>query len=89
MEITVEMIMSVMTAIMTYVFGLLSKKFNWIDSKYIPIQNAIIGIITGILCYLLKLSETDAITTIVYCVIGAMASGGTYDLAKVRKEEEE
>lgn len=88
MTVTVEMIMSVMTAIITYIFGLLSKKFNWIESKYIPIQNALIGIATGIICYLLKLSETDLATTIIYCLIGSMASGGTYDLTKVNKEEE-
>jgi hypothetical protein len=82
MVITAEMIMTVITAIVTYIFGILSKKFNWIESKYIPIQNAIIGLIAGIICYFLNISESDILTTIICCIVGAMASGGTYDLTK-------
>lgn len=85
MILTTEMIMSVVTAIITYIFGWLSKKFNWIESKYIPIQNAIIGIIAGMICYLLKVTDADLITSIIYCIIGSMASGGTYDLAKTKE----
>ena len=33
MVITIEMIMAVVTGIVTYIFGWLSKKFNWIESK--------------------------------------------------------
>lgn len=82
MTVTTEMVMSIVTALITYIFGILSKKFNWIESKYIPIQNAVIGVIAGIICYILKISEADMITTIIYCIVGAMASGGTYDLTK-------
>ncbi len=82
MVLTSEMIMSVVTGIVTYIFGILSKKFNWIESKYIPIQNAIIGMIAGLICYILKITEADLLTAIIYCIIGAMASGGTYDLTK-------
>lgn len=87
MVITVEMVMSIVTAIITYIFGALSKKFNWIESKYIPIQNAIIGVVAGVICYILKISNADIATSIIYCVIGAMASGGTYDLAKTNSNE--
>lgn len=85
MTVTTEMIMSVVTAIVTYIFGIFSKKFNWIESKYIPIQNAIVGLIAGLLCYLLKITEADLLTSIIYCIIGSMASGGTYDLAKTKE----
>lgn len=87
MTVTTEMVMSIVTALITYLFGVLSKKFNWIESKYIPIQNASIGVIAGIICYLLKISEADMLTTIIYCIVGAMASGGTYDLAKTTSKE--
>lgn len=87
MTITTEMIMSVVTAVVTYIFGIFSKKFNWIESKYIPIQNAIVGLIAGLICYLLKITEADLLTSIIYCIIGAMASGGTYDLAKTSNNE--
>lgn len=82
MAVTKEMVMSIVTALITYLFGILSKKFNWIESKYIPVQNAIIGIIAGVICYILKISEADMLTTIIYCMVGSMASGGTYDLTK-------
>lgn len=82
MAVTNEMVMSIVTALITYLFGILSKKFNWIESKYIPIQNAIIGIVAGVICYILKISEADMLTTIIYCMVGSMASGGTYDLTK-------
>ena len=85
MVVTIEMLMSVVTALVTYVFGWASKKFGWVESKYIPYQNAVIGLILGILCYLLKLTDADLITSIIYCLIGSMASGGTYDLTKVNK----
>ena len=82
MAVTNEMVMSIVTALITYLFGFLSKKFNWIESKYIPIQNGTIGIVAGVICYILKISEADMLTTIIYCMVGAMASGGTYDLTK-------
>ena len=86
MDVTKEMIMSIVTALITYLFGILSKKFNWIESKYIPIQNVIIGVVAGMICYMLKVTEADLLTSIIYCIIGAMASGGTYDLTKTNQE---
>ncbi len=86
MVLTSEMIMAVVAGIVTYIFGVIAKKFNWIESKYIPIQNAIIGMIAGMICYMLKVTEADLLTSIIYCIIGAMASGGTYDLTKTNQE---
>lgn len=86
MVLTSEMIMAVVAGIVTYIFGIIAKKFNWIESKYIPIQNAIIGMIAGMICYMLKVTEADLLTSIIYCIIGAMASGGTYDLTKTNQE---
>lgn len=86
MVVTNEMVMSIVTALITYLFGFLSKKFNWIESKYIPAQNIVIGMLAGIICYMLKISEADLLTSIIYCIIGSMASGGTYDLTKTNKE---
>lgn len=85
MILTVEMIMAVVTGLVTYLFGGIAKKFKWIEKQYIPVQNAIIGIIAGIICYCLKITDADIVTSIIYCVIGSMASGGTYDLAQTTK----
>lgn len=87
MVVTMEMVMSIVTGVITYIFGTLSKRFGWIESKYIPVQNAVVGVITGIICYILKISEADLATSIIYCVIGAMASGGTYDLTKTNSNK--
>ena len=59
MVLTSEMIMAVVAGIVTYIFGVIAKKFNWIESKYIPIQNAIIGMIAGMICYMLKVTEAE------------------------------
>lgn len=82
MELTVEMIMAVVTTLITYAFGWASKKFNWIESRYIPVQNAVIGLISGCICYILKINDVDLLTSIIFCLVGSMASGGTYDLSK-------
>lgn len=87
MDITVEMVMAVVTALVTYLFGFIAKKFKLVESKYIPMQNALIGLVAGLVCYCLKITEADMFTAIIYCVIGSMASGGTYDLAKISKGE--
>ncbi len=87
MEVTTEMVIAVVTAIITYIFGLLSKKFKWIESKYIPIQNAIIGICAGVLCQILGLANSNMLITMMYTLFGSMTAGGTYDLAKTGKED--
>ena len=87
MVITVEMILAVVTGVITYIFGLVSKKFNIVESKYIPVQNAVIGIVAGAICYMLKVNDSDIVTSIIFCLVGAMASGGTYDLAKTGDKE--
>lgn len=87
MEVTAEMIIAVVTALITYIFGLLAKKFNWIESRYIPIQNAIIGICAGVLCKILGLADSNMLVTMMYTLFGSMSAGGTYDLAKTTKEE--
>lgn len=87
MVVTIEMVIAVVTGVFTYIFGLISKKFNIVESKYIPVQNAVIGIVAGIVCYMLKLNGADLLTSIMYCLVGSMASGGTYDLAKTGIKE--
>ena len=89
MTVTSEMIMAVATALVTYIFGLLSKKFNWIESQYIPVQNFLIGVLTGIISYILKINDVDLLTSIICCLVGSMASGGTYDLTKTKSKESE
>lgn len=80
-EMTIPTIMCFVTMIVTYVFAELSKRFKWLESKYIPYQNALIGIIAGIIVYCTGLSNNLA-TAIIICVISAFGAGGGYDMVK-------
>ena len=52
MEITYAIIVS----IVTYILGAITKLFiNKIPNKYIPLQNVIVGIISGCICYWVKI----------------------------------
>ena len=48
MEITYVVVI----AIIAYIFGAITKIFiDSIPNKYIPIQNVVIGLISGLICY--------------------------------------
>ena len=77
----------VVVFIVTYILGAITKTFiDAIPNKYIPIQNVIIGITSGFICYLIGI-ETDLITSIVLCFMAAIGAGGTADLVKVGDED--
>ena len=82
MEITVASIVGLITVITTYIFGLISKKFNIINTKLLPLQNGVVGVIAGIICYTLKLDGMDLATSLITCLMASYAAGGVYDLTK-------
>ena len=82
MEITMMSIRTIVTAIMTYLFGLLSKKVTWFKDEYIPLQNFVIGIVSGIICGLLNIDGMNITTAIITCLSSSMAAGGIYDMVK-------
>lgn len=84
---TLNEVIIVVTAFVTYVMGLLAKRFNWMESKYIPIQNLLIGIIAGLLVYAGGLSDS-IISSIIVCSASALTAGGTYDLIKVGEKSD-
>lgn len=86
MEITVDMIIMIVTAVITAVFGMCAKKWNWDTANYIPFQNLAIGMLAGALVYLVGLNN-NILQAIILCVFSAMTAGGTYDLVKTKKEE--
>ena len=75
-------------AFVTYLIGQVTKKFGWVNKKYIPYQNAAIGLISGILCWLLDL-EPNVMRAIGVCVIASFGAGGAYDCATVKHSEVE
>lgn len=81
MEITYVVIVYVVTLLL----GAITKAFiDTIPSKYIPIQNAIIGIVSGLICYFTKV-EPNMLQALVLCILAAFGAGGTVDLKKVGK----
>lgn len=78
MELTAFSIISLVTLIV----GFISKKLSIVDRKYIPLQNVIIGIISGVIVYFAEI-ETSIFRSIVLCLIGALSAGGAYDALKV------
>lgn len=80
MEVTYLIIIS----IISYIFGAITKIFvNKIPNKYIPIQNVIIGLISGLICYFCKI-ETNLLQSLVECFIATMSAGGIADLINIK-----
>ena len=86
MEITPEIITMVVTAIITYGFGLLAKKFNWATKDYIPFQNLCVGLFSGILVYVFGLNE-NLLGAVILGLFAALTAGGTYDLSKMKAND--
>lgn len=79
--VTMEMILIVCTAVITFVAGELAKKFEWFATESIPLQNFLIGILAGLLAYVCGL-EPNLIQAIIMCLSASMCAGGTYDAIK-------
>ena len=76
----------VVTYIITYTLGAITKTFiDAIPNKFIPLQNVIIGVVSGIICYYLGLEES-IIQAIVLCFMSALSAGGTADLKGMKKQ---
>ena len=83
MEVTYIIII----AIVAYICGAITKVFvNKIPNKYIPLQNVIIGLVSGLICYFAKI-ETDLMQSLVLCFMATMGAGGIADLIKIKKGE--
>ena len=81
----IETIIIVVTAVVSYIFGELAKKFNWIENKYIPVQTLVIGLIAGVIYYI-AVDNSNLITAIIMALSSLMACG-VYDLSKTKKGE--
>lgn len=84
MEITYLLIV----ALVTYVFGAITKAFiESIPNKYIPLQNVIIGIVSGLICYFTQV-QPDLFTSLILCIIASSGAGGIADFIKMFKKAE-
>ena len=77
---TMEVIFMGVTAIVTAMFF----KDSVIPSRFIPIQNLVIGIISAVLAVVFGLFDNIALA-IAVSLFTAFGVGGLYDLAKTKK----
>ena len=82
MTITLEMLIPIISLVVSLIFGALAKKFNWMPSKYIPIQNLAIGLIASII-YCIITGEVNIVQVLINALSGLMG-GGLYDLTQTK-----
>lgn len=82
-----EEIISILTIVITLIFGFLSKKSTFISNNLIPIQNLVIGVTIAIVEFIFTKDFSTAIA------MSGIFAGGTYDvvhnLEKMIKENNE
>ena len=82
MEITFELIFMVVTAVVTGILGTIFKN-KVVPSRFIPIQNIIIGIIAALVATYFNLFDNIAVAILV-SLATALGVGGAYDAAKTK-----
>ncbi len=74
-------------AIVTYLLGSFTKlKWSTLPHKYIPIQNAIIAVISTFICFFSKI-EPNFIQAFILCFTATMGAGGIHDLLSTLTQE--
>lgn len=75
----------VVIALITFCLGAITKAFvTSVPSKFIPLQNVAIGLISGFICYFAKVEPT-LLSSLVLCTTASMGAAGVYDLKTVVK----
>lgn len=81
---TFEVIFAVVTAVITGILGTFFKN-TVVPSRFIPIQNLIIGIIAAVVAVYFNLFN-DIPTAIFMSLAVAFGVGGAYDATQIRKK---
>ncbi len=77
---------SVIVMLVTYICGAITKIFiEEIPNRYIPMQNVIIGIISGVICFFIEIDD-NIIESILICLMSALSAGGISDLVGTNKK---
>lgn len=82
---TLELIFAVVTAVITGLLGCLTKN-RVIPSKYIPLQNIVIGIVSGLIAVYFGLFQ-DIPTALIMSLAIALGVGGAYDATQIPKKK--
>ena len=84
MEFTWEILFGISQAIITAIIGVFTKD-TLIDSKYIPIQNLIIGIVSGFLAIVTGIYD-NTINAILIGIAISFGVGGAYDMVQIKNK---
>lgn len=80
-------ILTIVTMVVTWIFGIIAKKIPWISNNLIPLQNIAIGLIIAVIEWIITKDFSIAIA------LSGIVAGGAYDVAhnliKIFKKEEE
>lgn len=71
---TIETIIVLVTAIVTFLCGLVAKKVSWFNTNLIPIQNILIGVIVAVIEWIVTKDFSTAIA------VSGLIAGGIYDI---------
>lgn len=74
MEINLTTIIGLITVLVTFVLGILSKRSKFIKNNLIPVQNLIIGVIAFVVNYIITKDINASLIGV------GLFTGGTYDL---------
>ena len=69
-----EYIVSIVTILVTFVLGIISKKNPKLSNKIIPIQNLFVGLIVALIEFIITKDFKVAIA------LSGLIAGGTYDI---------
>lgn len=69
-----DIILFIITSIITFIFGLISKKSSRINNKLIPIQNLVIGITVAIVDFIITKDFKLSL------IASGLFAGGAYDI---------
>ena len=84
MEITYMVILT----IITYIVGAITKVFvDNVPNRFIPLQNVIIGIVAGLICYFTEI-ESNLLQALCLCLMATMTAGGVADLKNLKQSSE-
>lgn len=67
-------LISLVTIIVTWVLGMISKKYTKLNNKLIPIQNIVVGLIVALIEWIVTKDFKVAIA------LSGIIAGGTYDI---------
>ena len=73
-EMELNTLISLVTIIVTWILGVMSKKSTFINNKLIPIQNILIGVIVALIEWIVTKDFSTAIA------LSGVIAGGSYDV---------